>query len=232
MQAGDVLVAVLLGKLTGQNLDVAALIALGGQGIGLLAAVLLEVADGEALAELLDLVARVIDIELAGHVVARPVEDSGQTVAQSAAAGIAHVHGAGGVGRDELHIVLCALAVVGAAILLVGAGTQHDAGPEGGGKEEVDEAGAGHLDLGEDAAGPVSGRWAMRASAIIFGALRQVRAPAMAMLEAMSPFLTSAGISTMKAGSSASGRAPSAIAALAAAVSRARASSSAVCRGL
>ena len=77
-----------------------------------------------------------------------------------------------------------------------------------------------------------AGRWAMRASAIIFGALRQVRAPAMAMLEAMSPFLTSAGISTMKAGSSASGRVPSAIAALAAAVSRARASSSAVCRGL
>ena len=33
-----------------------------------------------------------------------------------------------------------------------------------------------------------AGRWAMRASAIIFGALRQVRAPAMAMLEAMSPF--------------------------------------------
>ena len=54
----------------------------------------------------------------------------------------------------------------------------------------------------------------MRASAIIFGALRQVRAPAMAMLEAMSPFLTSAGISTMKAGSSASGRVPSAIACL------------------
>ena len=77
-----------------------------------------------------------------------------------------------------------------------------------------------------------AGRWAMRASAIIFGALRQVRAPAMAMLEAMSPFLTSAGISTMKAGSSASGRVPSAIAALAAAVSRARASSNAVCRGL
>ena len=155
LAGSDVLVTVLLGKLTGQNLDVTALIALGGQGIGLLAAVLLEIADGEALAELLDLVARVIDIELAGHVVARPVEDSGQTVAQSAAAGVAHVHGAGGVGRDELHIVLCALAVVGAAILLVCAGTQHDAGPEGGGKEEVDEAGAGHLDLGEDTAGQV-----------------------------------------------------------------------------
>ena len=45
-----------------------------------------------------------------------------------------------------------------------------------------------------------------QASAIILGALRQVRAPAMARLEAISPFFTSAGISTIKAGSSASGR--------------------------
>ena len=78
----------------------------------------------------------------------------------------------------------------------------------------------------------MEGRWAMRASAIILGALRQVRAPAMAKLEAMSPFLVSAGISTMKAGSSASGRVPSAMAALAAAVSRARASLRAAERGL
>ena len=55
---------------------------------------------------------------------------------------------------------------------------------------------------------------------------------AMARLEAMSPFLVSAGISTIKAGSSASGRVPSAIAALAASVSRARASASAAARGL
>ena len=78
----------------------------------------------------------------------------------------------------------------------------------------------------------MDGRWARRASAIILGALRQVRAPAMARLEAMSPFLVSAGISTIKAGSSASARVPSAIAALAASVSRARASASAAARGL
>ena len=53
---------------------------------------------------------------------------------------------------DLAHIVLGTLAVVGAAILLVGAGTQHDAGPEGGSEEQVDEAGTGHLDLGENAA--------------------------------------------------------------------------------
>ena len=45
---GNVFVAVQLSELTGQHLDVAALIALGGQGISLLAAVLLQVADSEA----------------------------------------------------------------------------------------------------------------------------------------------------------------------------------------
>ena len=38
-----------------------------------------------------------------------------QTVAQSTAAGVAHVHGAGGVGGHEFHIVLGTLAVIGAA---------------------------------------------------------------------------------------------------------------------
>ena len=76
------------------------------------------------------------------------------------------------------------------------------------------------------------GRWASRVSAIILGALRQVRAPAMAMLEAMSPFFASAGTSTMKAGSSAAGRSPASMAAWAAWVSRARASARAACRGL
>ena len=130
LAGGNVLVAVQLGKLTGQHLDVAALIALLGQGIGILAAELLQVAHSQTFAELLDLVAGIVDIKLAGHIVAGPVQHSGQTVAQSAAAGIAHVPGAGGVGRNELHVVLCALAVVGAAILLVGAGTQHHARPE------------------------------------------------------------------------------------------------------
>jgi len=147
----NVLVAVDLSKLTGQHLDVAALIAFSGQGIGFLAAELLQVADGQALAEFLDLVACIVDVELTGHIIAGPVQHSGQAVAQSAAAGVAHVHGAGGVGRNELHVVLGTLAVVGAAVLLVGAGTQHHAGPEGGGEEQVDKAGAGHFHLGKHA---------------------------------------------------------------------------------
>ena len=76
------------------------------------------------------------------------------------------------------------------------------------------------------------GRWARMAPAISLGALCQVRAPAMAMLEAMSPFLVSAGTSTMKAGSSAAGRSPASMAAWAAAASRLRASARAAARGL
>ena len=152
LAGGHVAVAVQVGKFPGQHLDVAALVALSGQGIGFLAAELLQIADGQALAEFLDLVACVVDVELAGHIVTGPVQHGGQAVAQSAAAGVAHVHGAGGVGRDELHVVLGTLAVVGAAVVLVGGCAQHDAGPEGRSQEQVDEAGAGHLHLGEDAA--------------------------------------------------------------------------------
>ena len=47
-----------------------------------------------------------------------------------------------GVGGNEFHIVLGALSVIGAAILLVGAGTQHHTGPEGRSQKQVDEAGA------------------------------------------------------------------------------------------
>ena len=130
LAGGNVLVTVQFGELTGQHPDVAALIALLGQGIGFLAAELLQVAHRQTFTELLDLVAGIVDIELAGHIVAGPVQHSSQTVAKRAAAGVAHVHGAGGVGGNELHVVLCALAVVGAAILLVGAGTQHHACPE------------------------------------------------------------------------------------------------------
>ena len=155
LAGGNVLVAVDLGELPGQHLDVAALIALGGQRIGFLAAILLQVAHGQALAELLDLVAGIVDVKLAGHIIAGPVQHSGQTVAQSAAAGIAHVHGAGGVGGNELHIILGTLAVVGAAILLVGAGTQYHTGPVSRGQEQVDETGAGDLDLGKHAVGQV-----------------------------------------------------------------------------
>ena len=99
----DIAVAVDGGKLPGTLDDVGALVARPRAGAGLLALVQLQIADGQALAELLDLVARVVDVELTGHIVTGPVQAGGQAVAQSAAAGIAHVHGTGGVGGNELH---------------------------------------------------------------------------------------------------------------------------------
>ena len=72
---------------------------------------------------------------------------------------------------------------------------------------------------------------AATASAILRGGIPNTRAPAMAKLEARSPFFTSFGTSTTKAGSSFSGRLPSAIAARAAVSSSPRASSIAACFG-
>ena len=90
-------------------------------------------------------VARVVQVELTGHIVTSPVQHGGQAVAQCAAAGVAHVHGAGGVGGNKLHVVLQALAEVGAAVLLVLAGGAHHVGEPAQGGVQVDEAGAGDL---------------------------------------------------------------------------------------
>ena len=139
------------GEFAGQNLDVLALIAVLREGHGLLALEVLQITGGQALAELLDLVARVVHIELTGHVVACPVHHSGQAVAQSAAAGVAQVHGAGGVGGNEFHVDLLALTEIGAAVLLVQGCTINHAGKPARSQEQVDEAGAGHRNFGEDA---------------------------------------------------------------------------------
>ena len=67
--------------------------------------------------ELVDLIAGVVDIELTGHVVAGPVEHGGKAVAQNAAACVAHVHRAGGVGGNELDHDLFRLCSLGAAVV-------------------------------------------------------------------------------------------------------------------
>ena len=148
----DVGVAVDGGKLLGAGDDIRTLVALLGQGAGALALVELQIADGKALAEFLNLVARVVDVELAGHVITGPVQAGGQAVAQGTAAGVAHVHGAGGVGRNELDVVALACANVGAAVLGVGHGGTHNAGEPVLAKEQVDEAGACDLEAVKQAA--------------------------------------------------------------------------------
>ena len=66
----------------------------------------------------MDLVARVVHVKLPPHVVARPLQHTGQRVAQHAAPGVADVHGARGVGGDELHHDRFALPLVDGAVPL------------------------------------------------------------------------------------------------------------------
>ena len=98
-----ILVAVFLGKALGVGDDVLALVAVLGEGHGLLALVQLQVPGLQRGAELVHLVARVVDVELPLHLVAGGLQHRGQSVAQHAAPGVADVHGPGGVGGDELH---------------------------------------------------------------------------------------------------------------------------------
>ena len=145
-------IAVHRGKFLGALDDVGALVAFGGQRAGLLALVQLQVADGQALAELFDLVAGVVDIELPGHVIAGPVQAGSQAVAQGAAPGVAHMHGAGGIGGNKFHVVAFAGAGVGAAVFRVGAGRPQNAGEPLLSQEQVDEAGARDVHPGKQGA--------------------------------------------------------------------------------
>ena len=111
---------------------------------------MLAVPDVEGQSELFDLVAGVVDVELPGDVVARPLEDGRETVAEGAAPGIAHVDGAGGVGGDELHVHLFALSIVAAAVgVAFRRDVEQDVGIVAVVQTEVHEAGARHFGTGE-----------------------------------------------------------------------------------
>ena len=113
----DVLIAVFLGEVLSVLDDVSALVAVLGEGHILLALIDLQVPGLQRGAELVHLVAGIIDIKLPFHLVASGVQHGGQSVTQHAATGVADVHGAGGVGGDELHQHPFALAEIGAAVL-------------------------------------------------------------------------------------------------------------------
>ena len=112
-----ILVPVFLGEVFGVGNDVLALVAVLGEGHGLLALVQLQVPGFQRGAKLVHLVARVVDVELPLHLVARGVQHRGQGVPQHAAPGVADVHGPSGVGRDKLHQHPFALAIVRAAVI-------------------------------------------------------------------------------------------------------------------
>ena len=85
--------------------------------------------------ELVDLGARIVDIELPDHGVPGPLEQRGDRVAEGRAAAMAHVQGPGGVGGDELDVHPDAIARI-----------EHR-GKLGFGEEKVDEPGARDLNL-------------------------------------------------------------------------------------
>ena len=143
---GHVLVAVELGEGLGVVDDILALVAVLGEGHGLLALIDLQVPGFQRGPELVDLVAGVVDVELPLHGVAGGLQHRGQGVPQHPAPGVADVHGPGGVGRDELHQHPLALAhlaatVGGALVVDVLEDLPVEAAPVG----EVQKPGARHL---------------------------------------------------------------------------------------
>ena len=143
----QVILAVDIVKALGKLLYIVAMVAVLGELDLILAEDELAVARVDGGGELLYLVAGVVDVELAPDIVARAVEDAGQRVAQHAAAGVAHVHGAGGVCGDKLYHALCAVPDVYAAVVLALGGdvTEHVAVPALA-EAEVYEAGACNFD--------------------------------------------------------------------------------------
>ena len=116
----------------------------------------LEIPQLQGHAEFIDLVAGVVDIEFPADLVAGALQHSGQAVTDGPAPGVADVHGAGGVGGDELYQHLFPLAVVGTAVIRpLGQHVGHRRRVKGRGQEEVEEAGARHLRPLEEGTGQI-----------------------------------------------------------------------------
>ena len=111
-------VAVLLYQIMRQCLNVIALIPGSVKLDGVLTLDLLDIAALDRVRELVYLIACIVDVELTGNVVAGPVQNRGQAVAQNTAACIAHVHRAGRVGGNELYHDLFRLFALGTAVIL------------------------------------------------------------------------------------------------------------------
>ena len=156
-----------------EGLDVVAVVAVVRELDGVLALNQLEITRLDAAAEKIDLIAGVVDIELAPDVIARAIEHGSHRVAQHAAAGVADRHRAGGVGGDELDHDLLAVAVVHAAVVrALGLDAMQHVGVPLWREAEIQEAGARDLgggkpalreiEMGNQRLGNLSGRHAQR----------------------------------------------------------------------
>ena len=140
-------------KAPGQLPDVVPVVPLLGEGVVLLPHRQLHAAGVDGGGKFMDLVAGVVDIELLPGVPAIPLQHVGQGVPQHASPGVAHVHGAGGVGGDKLHhhlfsAPLGARAVAKSLVLHGGQDLPEPPGAQG----EIEKAGSGNLHLLEIAA--------------------------------------------------------------------------------
>ena len=154
---GEPAVAVGLGDLGGEIDHVCALVAAVGE-VGV-AAVGLAVAGEEGLAEESDLSAGVVDVILALDLAAGGGENGGEGVAEHGAASVADLERTGGIGGDEFDLDAGAVAVIAGAPLGAGCDDVVEAGAFPVGVQgEVEEAGAGDLDVGDGfAAGDAGG---------------------------------------------------------------------------
>ena len=100
--------------------------------------------------QVIDLHAGVVVVELALHIPAVGGHDAGDAITDHPGATVAHMQRAGGVGGDIFHAHGFATAAgVAAKRCASGVDVAHLLLPRGGGQVEIDEAGAGDLDLGD-----------------------------------------------------------------------------------
>src|SRR5690554_234728 len=98
--------------------------------------------------QVVDLGAGVVVVELPGNIVTVGFQQAAQTVANRSATAVAHVQGAGGVGRHKLHLNLLALAgVVTAELFRFIQNVVHNAERAGGAHEKVNKARTGNFHL-------------------------------------------------------------------------------------
>ena len=112
----NIFVTVDFSKFFGMRGNVGTLVTILRERNRVLSLVNLQVAYFQGHAEFIDLIACVIDVELALYFVACRVQYRSEAVADCTAAGVADVHRAGGVGGNELHQHALAAAEVAAAI--------------------------------------------------------------------------------------------------------------------
>ena len=141
-----IFVAVHIGKFLCANFNILAVVAVLREFHRVLAEIELKIAGFEGFSEFCYLVTCVVHIKFPGYIVPAPGKRLRKTVADGAASGVAHVHGAGGVGGNKFHHDLLTLAAVAFAVTVAfGNGGIYRFGIPVRSIENVEKAGSGNL---------------------------------------------------------------------------------------